>query len=155
MSEVLDRLDGDLKRPTRAIRPQPIRDAILRFMTQPRSAGEIADHIDRPVPTTTGHLRAMIKLGLVRRIAFATYAPGSYRGPQVRLPQRRSESTSELRGQLTALLAEPHSLEHLHQKTGVPVQVVHRALRDLWLSGLIAGSEKDGFRLVRWKKKNI
>lgn len=155
VSEVLGDVDADLERSDRPRRPQPIRDAILHFVTQPRSAGEIAEHIERPVPTTTGHLRAMIKLGLVRRIAFATYAPGSYTGPKIRLPQRRSESASAIRAQLTALLHEPCSVQSLEQKTGLPTQQIRGALRDLWLSGLIAGNERDGFRLVRWKTKNI
>ena len=146
-------MDCDLDRPNRPARPQPIRDAILRFMTGPRSAGDIAEHIERPVPTTTGHLRAMIRLGLVRRIAFGTYAPGSYVGPKVRLPQRRSESSSALRAQLIALLHERGSVQGLHLKTGASEEMVRRALRDLWLSGLVTGTEADGFWLVRWKQK--
>jgi hypothetical protein len=148
-------VDCDLVRPTRPPHPQPNRDAILRFVTQPRSAGEIAEYIERPVPTTICHLRAMICLGLVRRIAFGTYAPGGYTDPKIRLPRRRSASTSALRAQLVALLHERASVQNLEQTTGMPAQMVRGALRDLWFSGLIAGNEKKGFWLVRWKKKNI
>lgn len=153
VDEVLDGVDCTLDRPARPARPQPIRDAILRFLTGPRSVGEIAEHIERPVPTTTGHLRAMIRLGLARRIAFATYAPANYSGPEVRLPQRRSGSTTALRARLVALLQQRTSVRDLHLRTGVPEAMVRQALRDLWLSGLVAGNEKDGFWLVRWKQK--
>jgi len=141
------------ERPVRAPRPQPVRDAILTFLTIPRSASEIAEHIDRPVPTTTGHLRAMIRCGLVRRIAFGTYAPGSYDGPSVQLPQRRSQSSRTVRAQLVAHLHELSSVQGLHLKTGVPTDQVWRALRDLWLSGLVAGNETEGFRIARWKQE--
>jgi hypothetical protein len=156
MSEVIEDLrlrERERTRAARRPRPQPIRDAILRFMTGPRSAGDIAEHIERPVPTTTGHLRAMIRLGLVRRIGFGTYAPGTYNGPKVGLPQRRSESSSALRTQLVALLHERSSVQGLHLTTGSSEEMVRRALRDLWLSGLVAGNEGDGFSLVRWKQK--
>jgi hypothetical protein len=148
-------VDCDLDRPARPARPPPIRDAILHFVTQPRAASEIAQYIERPVPTTTGHLRAMIRLGLVRRIAFGTYAPGGYTGPTIRLPQTQSESSGALRAQLVSLLHERSSVHSLRLKTGAPEQTVLGALRDLWLSGLIAGNEKEGFWLVRWKQKNI
>ncbi len=54
-------------------RPQPIRDAILAFLGEPRQAQDVAAHIGRPVSTATGHLAAMRRLGLVLRIA-----PGRY-----------------------------------------------------------------------------
>ena len=62
-------------------RPQPIRDAILRFLSEPRSAQAIAEHIKRPVPTATGHLAAMRRLGLVVRLGYAAYARADYAGP--------------------------------------------------------------------------
>lgn len=54
-------------------RPQPVRDAILAFLTQERQAKEIADHIGRPVPNATGHLAAMGRRGLVVRTAYGRY----------------------------------------------------------------------------------
>jgi hypothetical protein len=44
-------------------------------------------------------------------------------------------------------------VQGLHLKTGASEEMVRRALRDLWLSGLVAGNEGDGFSLVRWKQK--
>lgn len=49
----------------RPVRSQPIRDAILAYATEPRRACEIAAHIVRPIATTTGHLAAMKRLGLI------------------------------------------------------------------------------------------
>ncbi|MCB8877444.1 helix-turn-helix domain-containing protein [Acidisoma silvae] len=130
-------------------RPQPIRDAILRFMSEPRSAGEIAEHIVRPVPTATGHLRAMMQRGLVRRIAFGTYALSEYAGPDVRIPQRRSQSTREMRSTIRAHLCDRCSVQGLHLRTGISEKAVRVALRDLWFSGLLEGDETTGYRLVK------
>jgi len=54
-------------------RRQPIRDAILAFVGEPRQAQDVAAHIGRPVSTATGHLAAMRRLGLVLRIAHGRY----------------------------------------------------------------------------------
>jgi len=62
-------------------RPQPIRNAILAYLSEPRSAQAIARHINRPVPTATGHLAAMRRLGLVVRLGYAAYARADYAGP--------------------------------------------------------------------------
>lgn len=70
-------------------RPQPIRDAILAFLSEPRSARAIADHIGRPVPTATGHLAAMRRRGLVLRLGFAAYARADYVGPAVTFHRQR------------------------------------------------------------------
>ncbi len=62
-------------------RPQPIRNAILAYLSEPRSAQAVARHINRPVPTATGHLAAMRRLGLVVRLGYAAYARADYAGP--------------------------------------------------------------------------
>jgi hypothetical protein len=135
-------------------RPQPIRDAILRYMSEPRSAGAIAEHIERPVPTATGHLRAMIARGLVRRIAFGTYALASYCGPSVRIPQRKASSSRELRSSLRSHLNERSSIKGLHLRTGATEKAVRVALRDLWFCGLLEGDESTGFRLVKRQRQS-
>lgn len=55
-------------------RAQPVRDAILAFMTEPRQAFEIARHTGKATASITGHMRAMLVLGLVERIAYGRYA---------------------------------------------------------------------------------
>jgi DNA-binding IclR family transcriptional regulator len=55
-------------------RPQPDRDAILVNLTEARQAVDIARAIGRTVPNVTGHLRAMMKLGLVERVGYGRYA---------------------------------------------------------------------------------
>ena len=54
-------------------RRQPIRDAILAFLGEPRRAQDVAAHIGRPVSTATGHLAAMRRLGLVVRVTHGRY----------------------------------------------------------------------------------
>ena len=79
---------GHLNGPTmpvllRTPRPQPIRDAILAFLSEPRSASQVAAHIERSVPNATGHLAAMRRKGLVLRLGYAAYARSDYDGPPV------------------------------------------------------------------------
>ena len=77
-------------------RPQPIRDAILAFLGEPRRAQDVAAHIGRPVSTATGHLAAMRRLGLVVRAA-----PGRY------------ERAEPMPGQVRrAVIAGPHPDGH-------------------------------------------
>ena len=76
-------------------RPQPIRDAILAYLSEPRSARAIADHINRPVPTATGHLAAMRRRLLVIRLGYAAYARADYVGSPVEF--RRSKSAIDRR----------------------------------------------------------
>lgn len=54
-------------------RPQPVRDAIFAYLSEPRQAKEVATHIGRPVPNATGHLAAMRRLGLVVRTGYGRY----------------------------------------------------------------------------------
>jgi len=54
-------------------RPQPIRDAILAFLSEPRQAWEVAAHIDRSVSNATGHLRAMCNRGVAVRVGYGRY----------------------------------------------------------------------------------
>jgi len=54
-------------------RPQPIRDAILSFLGEPRKAREVAAHIGRPVSNAPGHLAAMRRRGLVARTGHGRY----------------------------------------------------------------------------------
>ncbi len=54
-------------------RPQPIRDAILAFLGEPRQAREVAAHIGRPVSNATGHLAAMRRRGLLVRTGHGRY----------------------------------------------------------------------------------
>jgi DNA-binding IclR family transcriptional regulator len=146
-------VEDESPRLARPPRPQPIRDAILRFLTEPRSASDIAEHIERPVPTATGHLGAMIRLGLVQRLAFGTYAAATYDGPKIRLPSRRSTSSKTLRRRLRALLHETSSVQGLRLKTSETETTVRLALRDLWLSGLVERDENDGYWLAGWQHR--
>ncbi|MGI4942793.1 MAG: hypothetical protein ACRYHQ_19880 [Janthinobacterium lividum] len=55
-------------------RRQPIRDAILAYLAEPRRVSDIAAHIERPVTTATGHLAAMKRRGLVVSVQRGIYA---------------------------------------------------------------------------------
>jgi hypothetical protein len=91
-------------------RPQPIRDKIIAFLSEPRPVAAIATHIEWSVPVTTGHLGAMRRRGPVKRLGYTTYAPGSYDGPPLRLRIRRPSTPRTLRQELAALLGQRSSL---------------------------------------------
>ena len=59
-------LDGDL--------PPEIGRQILSCLTEPRRAKDIAHIVNRPPSVTTGHLRHLLKRGLVTRVSKGVYA---------------------------------------------------------------------------------
>ena len=120
-------------------RPQPIRDKIIAFLSEPRPVAAIATHIEWSVPVTTGHLGAMRRRGPVKRLGYTTYAPGSYDGPPLRLRIRRPSTPRTLRQELAALLGQRSSCLALHLKTCASLESVRAALREMCQSGLVAG----------------
>ena len=97
-------------------RKQPIRDAIMAYLTEARSAKQIAEHIERKVSIATGHLRAMRLRGLVVRVGWGQYVrTDRCEAPPDPTTITRANSTREL-----VLLHAPaaSSLEHLKQLTG-------------------------------------
>ncbi len=54
-------------------RPQPIRDAIMAFLDEPRSVKQIAVCINRKTSVATGHLRAMRVRKLVVRVSWGVW----------------------------------------------------------------------------------
>lgn len=54
-------------------RPQPIRNAIMAFLDQPRTVKEIAGRIERRTCVATGHLRAMRARNLVVRLSWGVW----------------------------------------------------------------------------------
>lgn len=131
-----------------ATRRSPVRDMILAFLSDARRAADIAAHIQRTVPITTGHLAAMQRLGLVKRIGRATYALATYTGEGTELGARKSGSTLVLRQKLRALLIERRSLSDLCAETHEPSDTIVAALRDLWFSGFVTGDRINGYKLV-------
>ena len=76
----------DAALPVTPTRPQPVRDAILACLSQPRRVVEVAAYIGRPGSITTGHLGAMKRLGLVVQIERGVYArPGQHKARQLSL----------------------------------------------------------------------
>jgi hypothetical protein len=99
------------------------------------------------VPIPTGHLAAMRRRGLVKRIGRATYALASYAGRSVHLGHR-THKRDELRRRLTDLLVNRRSLEDLCVETEQTLVPVLAALRAMWLSGLVYGDRVDGYQLI-------
>ena len=135
---------------------QPIRDAILRYLTEPRFVREIALHLDQPVLTVTGHLSAMQRRGLIRRVGPGVYAPldspipaEPAGAPVTPGPSRtRSGSQSAAHRCACALLTGPRNIQSLRLETGLPGADVAAGLNALWLAGLVAGDESKLYRLT-------
>ncbi len=140
-------------------RPQPIRDAILAYLSEPRRAVDIARHIERPVPTTTGHLAAMRRLGLVDRVGYGLYAlhgtvqaggDEAFRPHQLRAAGEAElwAMTRALSGKIRGALSSPCRTSELTVRIGEPRDAVKAVLERLWLSGIVTGNEREGFELV-------
>ncbi|HKM61290.1 MAG TPA: hypothetical protein VJY39_02255 [Acidisphaera sp.] len=122
-------------RSTGWVRPQPIRDAILAYLTEPRSARDIALHIDRPVPTATGHLAAMRRRGLTKRIAYAVYAPPDWPAAAETMGQlARSQPT---RTAILEYLTEPRSAREIALHIDRSGETTGSHLTDMRRRGLI------------------
>ena len=135
--------------PSRAPRDAPIRQAILSFVTVPRSAGEIARHIDRPIPTATGHLRAACKLGLTKRIARSFYVVTDYLGeaPVQRAVKSRPQHEIALRTTLIRLLQQTRTEHALVGLANARAEDVRFELDRFWLNGWLIGSPLQGLQL--------
>jgi DNA-binding IclR family transcriptional regulator len=148
-------------------RPQPIPDAILAYLSEPRMAVDIARHIKRPVPTTTGHLAAMRRLGLVDRVGYGLYAlhgtaPAAWdeafqpRRKQVAGEAGQRAATLALASKIRRALSSPCRPSDLAQHLGEPRDAVKAVLERLWLSGVVTGNERQGFELVvRGKRRRL
>lgn len=114
-------------------RSQPVRDAILAFLTQERQAKEIADHIGRPVPNATGHLAAMGRCGLVARTAYGRYqrtdimSDGGWPAKIVR--------PAPMKDAVLGCLDRPLHYSVVASRIGRPYDRVHAALHWLVASG--------------------
>ena len=117
--------------PSGTTRKQPIRDAIMAYLTEARSAKQIAEHIERKVSIATGHLRAMGIRGLVVRVGWGQYI----RTDRCDAPPDPNTIT---RANSTMSLVQLHageSLEHLQKLTGRPLERVLRAVQGLQAAG--------------------
>lgn len=114
-------------------RKQPIRDAIMAYLTEARSAKQIAEHIGRKVSIATGHLRAMGIRGLVVRVGWGQYIrTDRCDAPPDPTTITRANSTVSL---VQRHAAEAESLEHLQKLTGRPLERVLRAVQGLQAAG--------------------
>jgi len=133
--------------PAIAMRPQPIRDAIAAYLTEPRFARDIALHIRRSVPTTTGHLAAMRRRCLVKRIDLGVYALIDCTADPPPRPARSGPSSVSHRS-LARLLTKPIRAEALCTAMALPLTEVYAALDRLWLVGLVTVATRDFYCLT-------
>ena len=126
--------------------PQPVRDAILAFLTEPRQAEAIAAHIARPVSTATGHLAAMRRRGLVVRVGWGTYA----RADRCPAPPHPDSITRgrPVRDRVLAGLDHDHprTFDEIARLTGISVDRVQQHLVIVARAGL---AERVGPRSYR------
>lgn len=107
-------------------RRHPIRDAIMAFLTEPRTVKQIAEHIERRTSTATGHLRAMHKWALIVRLRWGVWVRrDKCDNPPNQTSIRRGRPTQEA---LLDHLRDPKTLEELEQITGNPRRSLQSAL---------------------------
>ena len=108
-------------------RPQPVRDQILAFLTEPRQAFEVAAHTGRRTATITGHMRAMVKLGLVERVGYGRYAlAGPMPAP---LPARALVRPHPVGEQVLGFLDEPRHVREIAAHLQRPMDKIREQLR--------------------------
>ena len=116
-------------------RPQPVRDQILAFLTEPRQAFEVAAHTGRRTATITGHMRAMLKLNLVERVGYGRYArAGSGSAPLSAGALVRPHPVCE---QILAFLDQPRNAKDIATHLQRPVALVRDRLRAMQTRGLV------------------
>jgi len=139
-----------------AIRGAPIRQAILNFVATPKTPSEIAEHIKRPVPTTTGHLRATCKLGLTKRLARSFYVVTAYSGEvPTKRPAPRTKRQIHLRQHVIQLLHDVHDEADLCRLTAASLTEVQHELLGLWRNGFLSGDRESGFQLREHIKRRF
>ncbi len=114
-------------------RKQPIRDAIMAYLTEARSAKQIAEHIERKVSVATGHLRAMRVRGLVVRVGWGQYIrTDRCEAPPDPTTITRANSTKDL---VRRYASEAQSLGQLQRLTGRSADRILHAAQHLRTSG--------------------
>lgn len=115
-------------------RPQPVQNAIMAFLTQERQAKEAARLIGRPVPNATGHLAAMLRLGLVVRTAYGRYHRSDL-VPHDNWPAKITRPFP-MRDAVQACLDRPMHYSAVADLIGRPHSRVRETLHGLAASGL-------------------
>ena len=127
-------------------RPQPIRDAVLAFLGEPRQAVDVAAHIGRSLSCTTSHLAAMRRLGLLVRIAHGRYQradplPELARPAAVFVP-------SPVRQAILACLSEPRRLKEVAADIGRSASATNFHLDELRRRGLVARTGRGRYQRI-------
>ena len=129
-------------------RRAPIRQAILDFLVTPKSASEIAEHIRRPIPTATGHLRATGQLGLTKRVARSFYVLTAYDGDiPTKSTMPRTKQQIRLRHTVIQLLHDRLDEAALCRATTADLSQVQHELLGLWRNGFLFGDREHGWQL--------
>lgn len=124
-------------------RPQPIRDAILAFLSEPRQAWEVAAHIGRSIPNATGHLTAMCRCGVSVRVGYGRYERV---GPaQESLRQEAITRSLPVRDAVVAHLGQPAHHSEIARAAGRSAGATLSVLCSLVRSGLAVRCSKGVF----------
>ena len=114
-------------------RPQPVRDAILAYLTEPRQAHEIAAHTCSAPSVTTGHLRAMLARNLVVRTGFGRYERADLVGASAAAATIKRPATAQ--DIVLGCLDQPARRADLRRKCNLRAKTISGALAALVSSG--------------------
>lgn len=121
--------------PRPQVRPQPVRDEILAYLTKPRHAYEIAAHTGRRTATITGHMQAMMRLKLVERVAYGVYARAGTQDASP--PSAALVRPHPTRERILAFLTEPRHVDDIAAHLDKPRGSVAPQLRAMIDHGLV------------------
>ena len=122
--------------PQAVTRPQPVRDQILAFLTEPRQAFEVAVHTGRRTATITGHMRAMLKLNVVERVGYGRYArAGTGAAPPSAQALARPHPLCE---QILIFLDQPRNVKEIAAHLQRSIALVRDRLRAMAMRDLVS-----------------
>jgi hypothetical protein len=135
-------------RPTYPASPrrQPIRNAILAYLAEPRTVKQIADLIGRRTSVATGHLRAMRAKNLIVRISWGVWVRrDKCPNPPDPATIRRTCPAHDV---LLQHLQQPKTLADLEQITGSRGADIQASLTNLIKRDLIEQRPADTFAAI-------
>ncbi len=111
--------------------PSSVRDAIVAFVSQPRTADEVVCRYGLPPRETRAYLRWLIRNGDLKRVGLNVYAPRDYAGP---VPERRAVGRARHGAQREAIMAfvsRPRTIREIKAHLRPPGRNLSRHIREM------------------------
>jgi DNA-binding Lrp family transcriptional regulator len=122
-----------------SMRPRPCthREAIIRFVSQPRAIGEIEAQVGRPGQNVASHLREMARLGYIKRVGPGIYAPRDYAGPMPEHWAIKPPRPGTQREAILRFVSQPRAIREVAEHLGYPAGTIKAQLTMLTRIGFL------------------